>query len=133
MKKSKEQLISELGLTGYSSHMTGYWFSTSKDHKEKFYWSSYHALSVLKICLTPHETIFGWRRTQTDWRPVNELVIYDRFGSKLTWSEHPERSFEIKLSDAGKEFEEYGDDLMSEGTWEKIRRLYKLFPVKEKI
>lgn len=136
MKKSIEQIRNELGYP-YSDIMKGYFFSTSKDrpYPYHFYWSLKSHVNFLAETLNRYKTVFGWRRLQTDWRPVVDLVIYDRFGSKLTWTEDPKRSVEIKRSDAGWE---HWDVLQNrtrtdEERMEELERLYRLFPAKEEL
>lgn len=143
MKKSKEQIIKELGCD-----QPGYWFR-SKDQKTKFYWSSKQNVKELEEKITTiEEPIDSWRRSQTDWKSINDLVIYDRFGSKITFAEN---SVEIKLTDAGQQhwdnfihhclldsycyiqkiFDRWGGINKLNETKKELERLYQLFPANE--
>jgi hypothetical protein len=151
MKKSKEQIIKELGCD-----QPGYWFR-SKDQKTKFYWSSKENVKTLEEKIICHHNVGcsmdSWRRSQTDWKSIKDLVIYDRFGSKITYTEYPEYSIEIKLTDIGQQhwnafthyrlidsfcyiqkiFDQWGGMKTLDKTKKELERLYQLFPANEDI
>jgi hypothetical protein len=149
MKKSKEQVRKELGVD-----QPGYWFALDAKYNHKLYWSSKESVKSLyeklKLRYPGSDGIHGWRRSQTDWRSVNGLVIYDRFGSKITLSERPEE-IEVKLTDAGQQhwdafmfyevldsyfymkeiFESWGGHSKMTESREELTRLCRLFPANE--
>jgi hypothetical protein len=146
MRKSKEQVIKELGCD-----QPGYWFR-SKDQKTKFYWSSKENVKALEEKITYHNNngfpVCGWRRSQTDWKSVKDLAIYDRFGSKITFTEN---SVEVKLTDIGQQhwdafvrhcildsyfyvqkiFDQWGGMKTLNETQKILEKLYQLFPANE--
>ena len=111
MKKSKEQIISEFGecstvFADIPECWDGYFFKFKWSSNERtYYWDFAANIKCLERTITSkifEDAVFtGYRRLQTDWRSINDFVIYDRFGSKLTWTEEPKRSIEVKLTDAG--------------------------------
>lgn len=150
MKKSKEQIENELGIACryFPDRYTGYFFGyVSKFGRQYWYYDNGSNIKNIENAFNisakdiaifgVNIAIFGWRRLQTDWRPINDLVIYDRFGSKLTWTEEPERSFEIKLTDAGQEHWELqrGRFDLPVSAWKsrayRIHEMDRLFPVKK--
>jgi hypothetical protein len=42
---------------------------------------------------------FEWRKRDGEWRTLRDVVIYDRFGNKLSFNE--DGTYELKTSDAG--------------------------------
>lgn len=146
MKKSKEQVLKELG-----ADQPGYWFSFEVDRYFRTYWSSKQNVKLLQEKMVDRNaTIRSWRRSQTDWRTVNGLVLYDRFGSKITMNENP-KEIEVKMTDVGEQhwhtfvhyelldlyfympkiFEYWGGRAKMEELKEELTRLYRLFPANE--
>lgn len=142
MKKSKEQLKSELGVLG-NPEFYGYFFSylDYKYNQRTYYWSLHYNIKCLERSIVSSSfkdtPITGWRRQQTDWRSVNDLVLYDRFGSKMIWTEEPKRSVEVKLTDAGQEHWLLYNTIYTMGNVERlnnqIEKMYQLFPIKKDI
>jgi hypothetical protein len=95
MKKSKEQVIKELGVD-----QPGYWFARDESHNTRFYWGLDENVKRL-LSSFGYTKIHAWRRSQTDWRSLANLTIYDRYGSKVSWNENLE--MDMKLTDAGQE------------------------------
>lgn len=149
MKKSKEQITNELGKLyvdhpEFWSHLFG--FYDYKGNKRIYNLSRYSNIKTLEEQIEAWVDIkfYGWRKVQTDWRSINDLVIYDRFGSRMTWTEEPERSIEIKLTDAGQKNWELDTELFSLSAPEwggtraieisrQIHEMNRLFPAKEYI
>lgn len=154
MKKSKEQIMKELG-----ADQPGYWFSFNSNNSYMCYWSSKESVQYLYERLTRKfslstdvQPIHGWRRSQTDWQSVNGLVLYDRFGSKITLNENP-KEIETKLTDAGQKhwdlychweildsyfyvskiFECWGGMTAYNRLSKEMKEMHRLFPANEKL
>jgi hypothetical protein len=81
--------------------------------------------------------IYGWRKQQTDWQSVNNLILYDRFGSRICLNEN---SVEIKLTDIGKQYDDLQRlvggymslfDDAEKRYLDKMKQLEIQFPIKE--
>jgi hypothetical protein len=109
MLKSKEQLVKELG-EYYAKFWNNYkdciflrcnrTFTNLKDVKAECFateafFESYNFLGFF-IKNGRYET---WRTQQSDWKSTNGLVLYDRFGTKVTFNE--DGTYELKPTDVG--------------------------------
>jgi hypothetical protein len=151
MKKSKEQLAKE----GCYNSEPGYYFSLCPDpyKNHMMWWSCKYNVKRLEEMVKNwgDKKVYAWRQNQTDWRSVQDFVIYDRYGSRLTWTEEPERILEVKLTDIGQEhwyaythyevlneycyqtkiYEFFGGAKKEQELAEEIQKINRLCPVKK--
>jgi hypothetical protein len=126
MKKSEQQLKKELG----SWHnIKGYFFISSCQIYPNFYWSG-STIKGLEYNIFVNLGFYGgiknWRTQQGDWRSVDGLVLYDRFGSKITFIDSV--NYITKLTDVGKHYDNLSKDYLK--NIEKIKQLEIQFPIK---
>lgn len=65
-----------------------YGFSLNEKNNHNFYWyTDWNILRIQKQVASWNRIVYNYSINDKEWRPIQNLVIRDRFGSEMRWTE----------------------------------------------